>query len=1187
MSRNQRVKELKKALSERVLVLDGAMGTAIQDKNLSDADFGGPELEGCNENLIITRPDIIQSIHENYLKSGADIVETNTFGGTPLVLGEYNLTHKAYEINFQAAKIARNATDKFSTPDRMRFVAGSIGPTTKAISVTGGITFDELIENFYAQAKALYEGGSDYFLLETCQDTRNVKAGLLAIGRLMDEVPETERIPTAVSVTIEPMGTMLAGQSIEALQASLAHLDLLYIGLNCATGPEFMTDHIRSLAALTHTRVACVPNAGLPDEDGKYIETPDMVGRVLQRFGEAGWLNLIGGCCGTHAGHISVLRQVADKIKPRVPVTTYVSSLSGIDYLEVTDDQRPLIVGERTNIIGSRKFKRLIEEDKFEEAAEIARAQVRQGAQVIDICFANPDRDEIVDIEKFLNLVTKMVRVPLMIDSTDEAVIEKALTYSQGKAIINSVNLEDGEERFEKVIPLARKFGAALVVGTIDDDPQQGMGVKRERKLEIAERSYELLTKKYGVQAEDIYWDVLVFPCATGDQQYVGSAVETIEGIRLVKQKYPKTKTVLGVSNVSFGLPPAGREVLNSVFLYHCVQAGLDMAIVNSEKLERYASIPEEEKKLANELIFNCTDAAIAKFTAHFREAKPKNLEDADTASLTVEERLAKYIIEGTKEGLARDLELCLKNMKPLDIINGPLMKGMDEVGRLFNNNELIVAEVLQSAEAMKAAVSILEPLMDKVDTAMRGKVVLATVKGDVHDIGKNLVDIIFSNNGFTVINLGIKIPPEQLIIAVREHKPNIIGLSGLLVKSAQQMVLTANDLTSAKIGIPVLVGGAALTENFTNNKIAPAYADGTVVYAKDAMSGLELAKQIVEPARFEKLKSDLKTKRAAKVVETKKLDRPEMTRIRSGAINTLDQIPAPPDFDRHIIREAPLERIWSFLNPRMLYGRHLGVKGTWLKHIEQDERGILREDSEGRKVLELMEVVESLKRECRTGVFRPKAVFQFFEAASEGNHLHIYSYEEAYRLRTAPAEPKESPKPLVSFDFPRQAKVNGLCLSDYVNPLGSPQPDNICMFVVTAGEGVRQWADELKNRGEYLKSHVLQALALETAEAYAEFLHSQIRNMWGFNDPPEMTMMERFQAKYVGKRYSFGYPACPVLDDQAHLFRLLKPEDIGVNLTEGFMMDPEASVSAIVFHHPAATYYGVGELGQAPEKSV
>lgn len=1149
----------------------------IQNRDLKAQDFGGDDLEGCNENLVLTRPDVIQSIHEEYLRAGCDIVETNTFGGTPLVLNEYGLGAKCYEINKTAAELARKACDKFSD-SKPRFVAGSIGPTTKAISVTGGATFDELIENFYAQAGGLYDGGCDYFLLETCQDTRNVKAGLIALNKFLNEKPIDQRIPIAVSVTIEPMGTMLAGQSVEALVASIDHVDLLYVGLNCATGPEFMTDHIRSLAEMSRFRVACVPNAGLPDEDGKYLETPEMIGRVVKRFGDAGWINLLGGCCGTTAPHIQELVKVAQSFKPRVPSAKSVSMLSGIDFLEITDEQRPIIVGERTNVIGSRKFKQLIEQEKYEEAAEIARAQVRQGAQIIDVCFANPDRDELADIKKFLEKVIRMVRVPLMIDSTDHEVIGEALKYCQGKAIINSINLEDGEERFELVCPMAKQFGAALVVGCIDEDPTNGMGVTRSRKLEIATRSFELLTKKYGIKPEDIYWDALVFPCGTGDANYLGSARETIEGIRLLKSKFPKTKTVLGVSNVSFGLPPAGREVLNSVFLYHCVQAGLDLAIVNSEKLERYASIPEDEKKLAEDVLFNTSDETVAQFTAHFRVAKPKNISEADTGTLTLEDRLAKYIIEGTKDGLAADIDIALRTMKPLEIINGPLMKGMDEVGRLFNSNQLIVAEVLQSAEAMKAAVGHLEPFMEKADSAVRGKVVLATVKGDVHDIGKNLVDIIFTNNGFKIINLGIKIPPEQLIAAVREHKPDIIGLSGLLVKSAQQMVITANDLMTAKIDTPVIVGGAALTENFTRKKIGPAYS-GVVTYARDAMSGLELAKNIVNPESFEKIKSHWTQNAETLPAPETIVEKYSPGEQRSSAINVLDSAPQPPDFERHVLKNTPLDSIWKFINPRMLYGRHLGVKGGLVKFLESDDLNSLKASPEGLKLLELVELVEDVKSHCRANnVFRPQAIFQFYEAASSGNKIFLYPHHESVKLRLPMAETIRRPNPLATFEFPRQQKVNGLCLSDYVSPVWSPVPDNLAMFVVTAGLGIRSWAEELKAKGDYLRSHVLQAFALETAEAYAEYLHSQIRKMWGYEDAPGLTMMERFQAKYRGKRYSFGYPACPVLDDQATLFRVLKPADIGVELTDGFMMDPEASVSAVVFHHPAATYYGVGD---------
>ncbi|HZA49181.1 MAG TPA: homocysteine S-methyltransferase family protein, partial [Myxococcaceae bacterium] len=798
----------------------------------------------------------------------------------------------------------------FERGGRSCWVAGSIGPTTKAISVTGGVTFAELVSSFEEQAAGLLAGGCDFLLVETAQDTRNVKAALLGIEQAFARAGE--RIPVAVSGTIEPMGTMLAGQSVEALAASVEHVDLLYLGLNCATGPEFMTDHLRSLSASTRFRVACVPNAGLPDENGRYLENPAMVARSLARFCDQGWLNLVGGCCGTTPEHVrEIARAVKDK-RPRIARHQPRSTLSGVDFLEVTDDVRPVIVGERTNVIGSKKFKELIVAEQHEDAAEVARAQVKRGAQVIDVCLANPDRDELLDMQRFLEVVIKKVRVPLMIDSTDERVIASALTYSQGKAIINSINLEDGEERFEKVVPLARRFGAALVVGCIDE---KGMAVSRQRKLEVALRSFELLTGKYGMAAGDLYFDPLVFPCASGDQQYVGSGVETIEGVRLVKQQLPRCRTVLGISNVSFGLPTAGREVLNSVFLYHCVQAGLDMALVNSEKLERYPSLPEEDRRLAEDLLFNRGADPVAPFAAHFRERKPKK---ADPSALPLEQRLERYIVEGTRDGLTQDLELALKKYEPLEIINGPLMKGMDEVGRLFAANELIVAEVLQSAEAMKTAVSHLEPRMSRAKSATRGKVILATVKGDVHDIGKNLVEIILANNGFEVVNLGIRIPPEQLVEAVRNHRPDVIGLSGLLVKSAHQMVSTAEDLSRAGVDLPMLVGGAALSRNFVDRNIAPAYA-GTVAYAQDAMSGLELAKRIVAPGGLERLQSDLAVRREKLAAEDAARPKPApapTVQRRSREVPLLERIPAAPDYDRHVITNTPLDRIWKFVNP-------------------------------------------------------------------------------------------------------------------------------------------------------------------------------------------------------------------------------------------------------------------------------
>ncbi|HEV8231008.1 MAG TPA: homocysteine S-methyltransferase family protein, partial [Thermoanaerobaculia bacterium] len=735
----ERTEELLGVLAERVVVLDGATGTCIQARNLSAADFGGPEYEGCNEHLVFTRPDVVRSLHADYFEAGADMVETDTFGGTPLVLAEYGLADKALELNREAARLAREVAERYRGPGRPRFVAGSIGPTTRSITVTGGVTFDELVRHFRVQATGLLEGGADVLLLETTQDTRNLKAGLIGVEEAFAEVGW--RVPVMVSATIEPMGTMLAGQTIEAFYASVMHAPLLSVGINCGTGPEFMTSHLRSLSALARTRVSCYPNAGLPDEEGRYGETPEKLAAALSRFLDQGLVDIVGGCCGTTPAHVRALAAAAAGRKPRRMPEHRKTLVSGIEMLEIFEDNRPVLVGERTNVLGSRKFKRLVAAGEFEAAAEIARAQVKNGAQIIDVCLQDPDRDEEADANAFLERATKMVKVPLMLDSTDAQVLELGLKWSQGKSIINSINLEDGEERFRGVVPLGQRYGAALIVGTIDEDPSHGMGVTRERKLEIARRSYTLLTEKYGVLPEDLIFDPLVFPCGTGDEKYVGSAAETIEGIRAIKAAFPECKTILGISNISFGLPEAGREVLNSVFLYHCVKAGLDLAIVNSEKQMRYPSIPEEERLLCENLLFNRGTDPIGAFAAFYKAktSRPRTAERAGTPL----ERLPRYIIEGSKEGLIADLEAVRRSgMAPLDVINGPLMVGMREVGRLFNDNELIVAEVLQSAEAMKAAVGHLQQFMEKSSGSLKGKIVLATVKGDVHDIGKNLVEI-------------------------------------------------------------------------------------------------------------------------------------------------------------------------------------------------------------------------------------------------------------------------------------------------------------------------------------------------------------------------------------------------------------------------------------------------------------
>ncbi len=1216
-ARPDRASQLLALMRERILVLDGAMGTMLQDRNLGPQDFGGTKYEGCNELLVTTRPDVVLNIHRAYLEAGADIIMTNTFGGTPVVLAEYGVDHRALELSSRAAELATEAARELSTASRPRFVAGSLGPTTKAISVTGGITFRDLIAGYAEQARGLLEGDIDLFVLETCQDTRNVKAALIALAEVFAELGTIR--PIVVSCTIEPTGTMLAGQAEDAFYASIVHAGPLAVGLNCATGPEFMTDHLRSLHELADCAVSCHPNAGLPDEDGRYSETPESLAAALERFADNGWLNIVGGCCGTTEQHIAALARMVEGKPPRlIPEGRPARTLySGIELVEPTADNRPLLVGERTNVIGSAKFRRLVAEERWDEAAEIGRRQVTGGAQIVDVCLQSTERDELHDAAEFYDRLTRWVKAPLMIDSTDPAAVEVALTYSQGKAIVNSINLEDGEERFERVVPLLKRYGAAVVVGTIDEDPIQAQAFTRQRKLEVARRSHWLLTERYGVPETDIIFDPLTFPVATGDQAYIGGAVETIEGLKLIKAEFPACKTILGISNVSFGLPPAAREVVNSIFLYHCTLAGLDLAIVNSEKLERFASIPADERALAEDLLFNrpptrpveslkskvksprpptsrirnskfeirksspTTSASggegefsifnfqssipsedwreqtpeqrvainqhnIARITEHFRGVtRVAAVPDA----LPLDERLSRYIVDGTRDGLIADLEAKLaKGAAPLEIINGPLMAGMSEVGRLFNANQLIVAEVLQSAESMKVAVSFLEGHMRAEETSARGTVVLATVKGDVHDIGKNLVEIILRNNGFNVVNLGIKVPPEALVAACRDHRPDAVGLSGLLVKSAQQMVATAHDLRAAGIEVPILVGGAALSEGFTRRRIAPAHG-GLVVYCADAMKGLDAMNRLMDPDERDSLMSEALT---APSPEPDRPPRPaaEAPAVRSSLVSLdVEPIAAPYGERRLEPRLGDPRPVWDLINPQMLYGKHLGLRGSFAKKIGAGDR----------TALDLSNHIEVLQNEA-LGWMRVGAVWRFFDARSEGNSLHLF-------------EPAGS-EPVHTFVFPRQPRPDGLCLADYVLPAKDGVHDSVALFVVGAGEGVRERAELAKSNGEYLRSHALQALALETAEAAAEWLHRRIRTDWGIPDPPDLAPIDLFKAHYRGKRYSPGYPACPDLDDQAAIFELLGPADIGVELTDGMMMDPEASVSAIVFHHPDCSYF-------------
>ncbi|KQX68182.1 methionine synthase [Paenibacillus sp. Root444D2] len=1140
---------IQEQMQKKILILDGAMGTMIQQANLTADDFGGEELDGCNEMLVLTRPDIILDIHEAYLAAGSDMIETNTFGATTVVLAEYGLQDQSRAINVAAAKLAIQAAEKYSTPDWPRYVAGAMGPTTKTLSVTGGVTFQQLEESYYDQAAALIECGVDALLIETSQDTLNVKAASIGVRRACEQLGA--QLPIMISGTIEPMGTTLAGQNIESFYISLEHLKPISIGLNCATGPEFMRDHIRTLSQIADSAISCYPNAGLPDENGHYHESPESLAKKMAGFAEMGWLNIAGGCCGTTPAHIRVLADTLSQYSPRQNYGIHPAAVSGIETVYIEEENRPIMVGERTNISGSRKFKRLIKEGKFEEGSEIARAQVKNGAHVIDINLQDTDIDEAYAMEHFLQEVVKKVKAPLMIDSTYDHIIELGLKYSQGKAIINSINLEDSEAKFAAIVPLIHKYGATVVMILIDE---RGQAISRQAKIEVAERAYDLLTHKYGLKPCDIIFDPNMFPVGSGDPQYLGSAVETIEGIKLIKAKYPACKTILGLSNISFGLPDTGREVLNSVYLYHCTKAGLDYAIVNTEKLERYASIPEEERRLAENLIYHTNDETLAAFVAHFRVKKVEKKEKI--SNLSLEERLGSYIIEGTKEGLLPDLEEALKVYAPLEVINGPLMKGMAEVGRLFNNNELIVAEVLQSAEVMKASVSYLEPYMEKDESAVKGKIILATVKGDVHDIGKNLVEIILSNNGYQIVNLGIKVPPEQIIEAYRREQPDAIGLSGLLVKSAQQMVITAQDLRGASIDVPLLVGGAALTRKFTKTRIAPEY-EGLVLYAKDAMDGLDIANRLSDPEQRKRLIQELRESKESYVMEAGRKEEPKLTRVHESTISKDIPVQVPPDVMRHILRDYPIGHIMPYVNMQMLLGHHLGLKGKVERLLEEKDA----------KALELKATVDSILNDAqRKGIIQAHGMYRFFPAQSNGNDVIVY-------------DPEDPSKELHTFSFPRQETEPYYCLADYLKSVESGLMDYVGFLLVTTGHGINELAKAWRDKGDYLKSHALQATALEVAEGFAERIHHIMRDVWGIADNPQMTMQERFGAKYIGQRFSFGYPACPNLEDQEALFILMKPEDIGVELTESFMMEPEAAVSAIVFAHPEARYFNVEKV--------
>ncbi|HCC47952.1 MAG TPA: methionine synthase [Elusimicrobia bacterium] len=824
--------EIKKLFAERIPVFDGAMGTYLPAFGLKESDFAGHD--GLNEMLSLSRPDVVTKVHEDYLAAGADFIETNTFGANAAVLAEYGLQARVREFNIASARLARAAAEKYSGDGRKRYVAGSVGPTNKALFVTGGLSFDELRSVYLEQLLGLIEGGADLLLLETAHDVLNLKAGLAA-ARLAFQKAGRD-LPVIVSATMDERNKMLSGHDAEAFFAAVEHFPLAAIGFNCSTGPEGLGLRLERLAARAQYPVFAMPNAGLPDENGLYLQTPETFSAVMAGYAKRGLLNAAGGCCGTNPDHIKALAEAVKGVKPRVPNAVAPWVVSGVEALFFDEIEPPAMVGERNNSIGSKKFRDMVAAGDWDGAVALAKAQAGAGAHILDVCLANPERNELADVKTLIPKLARAVRLPVMTDTTDTAVMEEVLKAVPGKALLNSVNFEFGLEKPRAAAELVKTYGAKLVFGCIDEDKAHGLPLDAERKVAIARRAYAFLTEECGLQAGDIVFDTLVFPVAVGGE-HAKTAHETIKAIEAIKVEFPGVKTVLGVSNVSFGLPPASREVLNSVFLHHAVKAGLDLAIVNIEKLKRYAGISPEEKALAEDLIFARKPDAAQLFAARYRDAKKgpaaPAAQDAPPA-----EKLRLAVLNGTRNGIPEAVAALLQTENPLDIINGPVMQAMAEVGKQFSCGDLIVTEVLQSAEAAKAAVTALEPALKAQKAPKRGRVLLATVKGDVHDIGKNLVGIIFESNGFEVEDLGVKVAPEDIAAAAAKSRPDFIGLSGLLVRSCEQMTITARELARAGVNCPLLVGGAALTPKFTEANIVPNYA-GPVFYAKDAMEGL------------------------------------------------------------------------------------------------------------------------------------------------------------------------------------------------------------------------------------------------------------------------------------------------------------------------------------------------------------
>ncbi|MEN9261950.1 MAG: methionine synthase [Thermostichus sp. HHBFW_bins_43] len=1217
-------------LQEHVIVFDGAMGSSLQAQNLTAADFGGPELEGCNEMLVLTKPEAVEKVHRGFLAVGADVIETDTFGATSIVLAEYGISEKAYELNVAAARLAKQVAAEFSTPDKPRFVAGSIGPTTK-LPTLGHIGFDQMQASFAEQVRGLMDGGADLLIIETCQDVLQTKAALAAVQQVFAEkgVTERNRLPVVVSLTFEVQGTMLVGTEIGAALTILEPYPIDVLGLNCATGPDKMTEHIRYLSKHSPFPISCIPNAGLPENIGgqaHYKLTPEQLRFHLQHFVQDLGVAVVGGCCGTRPDHIAALVEAVQGLRPKPRIIERIPAAASIYSPQpYQQDNSFLIIGERLNASGSKKMRDLLNAEDWDGLVALAREQVREGSHLLDVNVDYVGRDGVRDMRELVSRLVTQIQIPLMLDSTDWQKMEAGLKVAGGKCLLNSTNYEDGEERFLKVLELAKRYGAGVVVGTIDEE---GMARTAEKKFQIAERAYHQALA-FGIPPYEIFFDPLALPISTGIEEDRANGAATIEGIRRIHQAFPEAHIVLGVSNVSFGLSPAARMVLNSVFLHECREAGMDAAIVSAAKILPLSKIPVDQQQVCRDLIWDrrqfnaegiCTYDPLARLTQQFEGVSGKDLRSAGSlADLPLEERLRRHIIDGERIGLEDTLAEALQNYPPLEIINTFLLDGMKEVGELFGSGKMQLPFVLQSAETMKAAVKYLEPFMEKVEgEGSKGTFLIATVKGDVHDIGKNLVDIILTNNGYKVINLGIKQPVENIIEAYEKYRADCIAMSGLLVKSTAFMKENLEVFNERGITVPVILGGAALTRRFVEEDCQNTYK-GRVIYGRDAFADLHFMDQLmpakaagqwddhlgflngspngshsdsqtngqVDSQSLQSTESEagVPIQPAPEVTvgstpEASSAD-PQDTR-RSEAVTLETERPLPPFWGSKILRSAeiPWSEVFFYIDKQAL------VAGQWQIRKPRDQSP---EEFAEFMATQVEPVIERWKeRIVAEDILHPEIVYGYFPAQAEGNSLILFdpaSFSELFQLdpesttyfQLPTAErPQLTPQTqeLARFTFPRQKTGNRYCIADFFADRSTGLVDVFPMQAVTVGAAATTYAQNLFANNQYTDYLYFHGMAVTLAEALAEWCHARIRRELGFAQEDSPDIRKILHQGYRGSRYSFGYPACPHIPDQRVLLDLLKAERIGLTMDESDQLDPEQSTTAIITYHPAARYF-------------